>query len=93
MVVKNLLDICQKMKRPRLEGRSKVQQQEDWAVKATDLPKDRSLFMALNLSVFICTVGVTAVLPKIDMPDPVTCHYKLYNRCDRTLGGKKIKMI
>lgn len=91
MVVKNLLDICQKMKRPRLEGRSKVQQQEDCAVKATDLPKNKSFFMALNLSVFICMVGVTAVLPKIGMPNPVMGHYKLYNKCDRTLGGKKLK--
>lgn len=70
------------MGRSRLEGRSKVQQKEDQAVKATDLPKNKSLFMSLDLSVFICKVGVTAVLPKIDMT--VLLHVTARCRTDVT---------
>ena len=89
-MVKNLLDICQKMKRPRLEG-SKVQQ-EDGTGKATDLPKNKALFMALNLSVFISKVGVTAVLPKIGGK---SCHVSLQviQQVLQNCRRKKITMI
>ena len=55
------------MRRSRLKGRNKEQRKEHQAAKGTDSAKNTSLLISLGLSVFICKVGVAAVLPRIDV--------------------------